>query len=567
MASKVKDQVNDMIGTIGAMQTLLENFPMNLFSFGDLQFATSFDVIAILFKLLGVDREEVVDMLTEMLCGGMEDGKNDDGTGFIAFAEGMVKSALELNIMGLLNCTVNPIISNNLLDTYKELDVEKSGEGILLNVSEIDFTGVLNRNPLDTQNGSKFYFDVEDYGANTLWKSKDFNAYLWYIINMSSKSQDVETVWDNRFTSESSNDRKEILRCTYVDEKYPNADKLKVHICGGRKKHGNTVEPANYYKTRKLLKKANEFALNKTIFEFNHDFLTNIKLYDKKVILAEIIEYLFGPGNASFNIGFSINEEIIQGKIQSIISNVIEADDMEVEDCFFSFSNDEYNDMLEKSEKNRYNIVKGVDGYLEINPDSIYDTLSETSTGDLVKDKTNIKKTFKEITATTAQDSSSKVGFSIGVDWEFDLMRMLVYPFVRPLFTPKVLFLLMVNKKVMGTFTDEDTLDFDTMLSDLMNSVFAIIKDITKKLKDMIIDMMLSYVLEKLSPLLALFASRLLLEALQMYKDLLLEIFSGCGLSGWNMFSLSGGDNQLDNVNYADIEPETESTEPNQKLC
>lgn len=559
MAGKVADKVNNMFSSIGAIQTLVENFPMSLFSFGKLEFATSFDVIAILFKMLGVDREELIEMLTDLLTGD----KENDSDGFISVVETVVKTALELNIMGLLNCTVNPIISNKLLDRYEELNVEKSGDGILLNVSEIDFTGVLNKNPFD-ETESKFYFDVEDYSAGSIWKSKDFNAFLWYIINMSDKSQNEEVIWDNRISLEKSNNknsnRKEILRCTYIDESFPNSDKLRVQICGGRNENGSFVGK-NYYKTRKLIKGDNEFALNKTIFEFNHDFLWNIKLYDRKVIIAEIVEYLLGPGNLSMNIGFSINEEIIQGKIQSIIAKVIEADDMEVEDCFFSFSNDEYNEMLEKSEKNRYNVVKGTDGYYEVNTNDILKNLNGVnSSSELVSDKSAIKKTFRDITATAAQDPSSTVGFGISYDWEFELMRMLVYPFVRPLFTPKVIFLLLVNKKVMGSFTENDAIDLDTLLNDLMNSLFAIIKDIAKRLKDLIIEMMINYVLEKLSPLIALFTSRLLLESLKAYKDLLEEILKNCKIPTFN--KLVG---VIDDVNYADIIPT--QVESNQSTC
>ena len=52
-----------------------------------------------------------------------------------------------------------------------------------------------------------------------------------------------------------------------------------------------------------------------------------------------------------------------------------------------------------------------------------------------------------------------------------------------------------------------------------------------------------------------------------MYKDLLFEILSGCGLSGWKMFVIQGNE-QTNDVNYADIiSSESEATEPNQKLC
>jgi hypothetical protein len=107
---------------------------------------------------------------------------DDESGSWIAYAEEVVKTAIEANIMNVLNCSTNPIISNKLLDSYYTGDkIERGGEGITLDVSEIDFTGVLNRNPF-YENDSKFYFDVEEYNASDIWKSKDFNAFLWYII-------------------------------------------------------------------------------------------------------------------------------------------------------------------------------------------------------------------------------------------------------------------------------------------------------------------------------------------------------------------------------------------------
>jgi hypothetical protein len=571
MAGKVTDSANSMFASIGAVQTLVENFPMNLISFKNFKFSTSFDVISILFKILGVSREEVIEVLTNALAPSNND---ENGGGFVAYAEEIVKLALEANISNILNCSTNPIISNNLLDTYYTGDgLEKSGNGITLNVAEVDFTGVLNRNPF-YETDSKFYFDVDEYNANTIWKSKDFNAFLWYIINKSDKTQTDERTWTNRYRAamwgEGNGKTKEIIKCTYIDEEYPNTDKLRVQICGARK-DGEKLKPANYFKTRKLSKKdGTEWALNKTIFEFNHEFLTSIKLYDPKVIIAEIVEYLFGEGNLSVNLGFSLNEEIIQGKIQEIIRKVIEADDLEVNDCFFSFSNEEYNDMLEKAEQNRYNMHTNGNGFYETDTQDILNQLTGiTSSNTLIENKAVISKTLNDIIATPAQDPSSTVSLGVSFDWEFELMRMLVYPFIRPLFTPKVIFLLMVNKKIMGSLDDTKNIDFNTIVDDLMNGLFFIIKDIIVKLKDMLVDIFLSWILKKLAPLLALFAARLLLEALTMYKDLLFEIFNACRLSIWNSFNFGNNiSGVLDDVNYADIHPsEITQTEPGQKLC
>ena len=557
MAGKIYDKTKNMLSSIGAMQTLVENFPMSLISFGDLNFAASFDVLSILFKMLGTDRQEIIDLVTDWLCGG-NIKEDSEGTGVIAQIEEVVKVALEANIINILNCSTNPVISNNLLDSYMDLNTEKIGEGIEFNLSEIDFTGVLNKNPFNEK--EKYaYFDVNenDYTPNTIYKSKDFNAFLWYIINKSDKSQTTERTWDNRYRAkiwgEGNGKHKEIVKLTYVDEDYPDTDKIRVHLCG-----------SNYFKTRKVKVGKFEQFYNRTIFEFNHEFLTSIKLFDAKVIISEIVNGLLGEGNSTVNIGFSINEEIIQGKIQQIIKNVISADDTEINDCFFSFSNDEYNEMLEKSEQNRYNMININGEFIETNPTEILSSLSEiTTTSTLHDDKTIIQNTITDITASPAQDPSATISGNIQYDWQFELLRMLAYPFVRPLFSPKVIFLLLVNKKIMGSIEDVDfnKINLDTFVEEILNGIFVIIKDIIIQLKNMLIEMLMKYVLEKLRPLIELMASRLLLETLQMYKDLLVNLIDACAF-GWNNNPLIGN---IDNVNYADIIPT--QTEPNQSIC
>ena len=382
MAGKVTDAANNMFSSIGAVQTLVENFPMSFSYLGEGKFSTSFDVISKLLKMLGVTREEMIDVITDALCGDMKD--DGSGNGFIATTEEVVKMALETNIINIMNCTTNPIISNELLDAYTITNgVEVGGSGITLNIAEIDFTGMLNKNPFYDK---QFYFDTDNYNATDVYKSKDFNAFLWYIINKSDKSQTTERIWDNRYKASIYGNNvkdKDIIKCTYIDDAYPNTDSIIVQICGGRKESDKSTKllPANYYKTRKITKGGNNFVFNKTIFEFNHHFLSSIKLYEPKVLVSEIVEHLLGNGNLSVNLGFSLNEEIIQGKIQQIIKNVIEADDLEVNDCFYSFSNEEYNEMLETAEKNRFNIIDSGYGFQETDPNEILNNLTGITSG------------------------------------------------------------------------------------------------------------------------------------------------------------------------------------------
>lgn len=553
MAVNNSDSVKNMIGSIGAAQTLVEHFPMRFSVSDDLKIKTSFDVLTILFKIFKINREQLIDTLTDFLCGGMTADK--EGTGALSKIENVVKYALEANIINILNCSTNPIISNNLLDEYTFGDdsIKMSGKGVLLDVGEINFSGLLNKAPYDPRYTGKnktsvFYFDIDEYNTSTVYKSNDFNAYLWYIINKSDASQTNELIWDDRYGKNEEDIKNPIIRCTYIDENYPNTDKIRVQICGAR-----DGKPANYFKTRKLSKTENEkdWVVNKTIFEFNHDFIQSIKLYEPKVMVAEIVEYLLGEGNISANLGLSLNEQIVKEKIDGVINKIIKSNDTEINDCFYTFTNDEYNSMLEKAEVNRFNNTNITDNLTNI-----------TSNSTINDDKTTISQTLTELSITPAQDPEVNINVGIDYNWEFELYRAFLYPLARPLFSPKVLFLLNLNKKIMGSLEDVNeytNIDFNQVLS----SLIFILQDIVKKLQDMLIDVFLNLILDELKPLVELLTSRLLLETLNNYKNMLLQIYNACFINlDFSVFSVNG---TIDNVNYADIIPSQE--EPGQTYC
>lgn len=549
-----QDKTQNMISSLGAIQTLVENFPMNLISFDKINFSTSFDVLGILFKIFNINREELIDTITKALNDGMSEGSNK---GFIATSEEIIKMALELNIINILNCATNPIISNSYFDSYKDGSsgtiINKGGSGITLSIAEIDMNGVLRHNPC-SEEGKKFYFDVDDYNVNDVYQSKDFNAYLWWIINKGT-SEHAGSIWDDRYRANLYGSKKngepgdkKLIKCSYIDDAYPKNDSIIVHICGD-----------TYHNTRRI--KSMNF--NKTIFEFNHDFISSIKLFEPKVIIAEIVEYLLGSGNMTVNLGLSYDEMITQQKINQIIDKVIKTKDTEINDCFFSFSNDEFNEMIETATQKRFGVINTGTNFVESKSNMLLDKLTGiTNTGELERNKTIIKDIITEVSATPAKDPEVSPNFSLNYDWQFELMRMLAYPFIRPLFSPKVLFLLVMNKKIMGNIDEMTFDDIEEKFSNLLNGLFAIIKDIIIKLKDKLIELFMNLVMDKLKPLLELFALRLLAETLKMYKDLLNQLLTECLI--WFDFGgkITGA---IDDVNYADITPS--QVEPEQSIC
>lgn len=544
------EKTKDMIGNIGALQTLVEKFPMQLISFDSSNISSSFDVLGILFKILKVDRQELIERITNEL---VSDGDGGENKGIIATVEELIKTSIEANIINILNCNTNPIISNDYLYESEKLGIEKQGEGICINLSEIDFNGVLKRNPC-SEDGSKFYFDVSGRTVGDVYKSKDFNAYLWWVVNKGDASQVSANTWDDRYRAslwgeKDNTGEKKILICNYIDNCYPHNDSIKIHL-----------HPDTYYKTRKVL----GAKYNKTIFEFNHDFLTSIKLFEPKVVIAEMVEYLLGSGSFSVNLGVSFDDLVINEKVEQIINKVISSSDTEVDDCFFSFSNEEYNELIERAERKRHNMINTGDGFIETDPLNVLNKLTGvTDNGNIEENKTIVSDIINDITVTPAKDPQIEQNFIFNYDWQTEIMRMLVYPLIRPIFSPKILFLLQLNKKVMGSIEDYDFKNMDEKFNELLTGLWNIIKDIIVKIKDVLVDWFLGFIMDKLQPLLELFASRLLSETLKNYKSLLMQLLSIINYD-WDNNGIIGN---IDNVNYADIITQEQQTPESGKIC
>jgi predicted Zn-dependent protease with MMP-like domain len=80
----------------------------------------------------------------------------------------------------------------------------------------------------------------------------------------------------------------------------------------------------------------------------------------------------------------------------------------------------------------------------------------------------------------------------------------------------------------------------------------GIITNIIIQIKDMINEMLYSWVIEKLIPLLTLFTLRLLMEQIEMYRKLIMDMITACS------FKIERKGNLLDVVEYVDIDPKLE---------
>ena len=297
---------------------------------------------------------------------------------------------------------------------------------------------------------------------------------------------------------------------------------------------------------------------NYSLYKFNEDYLNSIRIYNPKVILSYMLESLFGFRITSL---FTVNLEkrIIEEKLTQVINNVLEADDMEINDCFYSFSNEDYNRMLNETLLQKYQVkqydaegVKSVD--IDIN--NIQKQLDSINSSATSNEKvTKITKLINDLTVTPGNDSSTKYKLVVSWNsgWWKELIRAIVTPLAKSLLTPQVMLLFMINFHELGLINLKNIIgNNDEIMSFFLNKMLAAVGSIVKYVKDKIAELLLKLLEEKLIPLIEKYFMMVFKESLEAWIELLEEAIKSCALI---RFKSKKNQSQIDEVDYADIIP------------
>jgi hypothetical protein len=637
--SKLKDSKSNVLGSIAAMQTLLERYPVLTTTdsmLTNFSVNTSVGFLLDVLTIFGVSQDDLIKWISKLLTGS-----GDGQDGLLVVIEQAVKAILMANIKDMWTCYVDPIIPDSVLrysnpvfpaksasisqtevrkDPYTIVPQnDKNNKKIEIDLNQIDLFGIFNHCPSD-KNGGLFYFDAYEsicypddgnipyLSPNNLWKSCDFNAYLWYIINkgtLSNLTDLQQSCWDNRnkyvkefkgnrnlrneffdignctgYTvapektieitdtdSKESVYKKQIILCEFEERPtpstnesgtlgYPSSNILRVWLNANRYYHTEKIEVPDIHNPGQIT----TMEFNKTIFEFNYDYIYSLKLFDSKTLIAQILDAMLGL-SASISLSFSMQQKMIEAKIGEIVKKVIEADDTSSSDCYYEFSNDEY-DRLVTEATNNYsgvystNVAEG--SYGAVDAEAILDSLRNIKQSDnLVEQQASITKTLEEIMATAASPASitDECKFSFGLNFIKDFIMQTVTQIVLQVLSPKVAILYQINGAIMGTNVD-NMKSWENFLKNFQNVLFNIIKQV----KDIIVEELYKFVMDQLKPLLELMIAKIALETVMYYKELIEQLLFGC--FAFPGFGGSNGNNMvIDNVNYADITTEAEPTD------
>ena len=285
-----------------------------------------------------------------------------------------------------------------------------------------------------------------------------------------------------------------------------------------------------------------------TVFEFNYDYVMSIKLFDAKVLAHSLMESVLNT-NLGIGVNMSIKHQEGTETIKEIIKNILETDDSEINDCYYTFDNTKYDSLLRKAEEKRARQQRFGNVTHEIGMfNSVNDILNEyDANADLHQQIDVLHRAITQAAVTVSEGVQDSDKFDVEFNFIFDLVEALTTAIVNGILSPKVLMLLEVNQKIMGGTWEKFT------MKDLLEALRSIIVAIVKEIRDMVIQELLKLVLKVLEPIIQTIASLLLREQLESYADAILEIIRNCPFI-WFRFGNQYQDTKLDTVDYADID-------------
>ena len=474
---------------------------------------------------------------------------------------------------------------------YEYVEVQGSDIDSNANIERVNFVPTSD---ITTDSPSYIVF-YDGLNPNLLYKSMDMNAFLWYALHKGMKTPQVEynhMMWDSRVSAlkqgvsrKSAEEWNEWYnsKTEYTEEfKYFGStivedtpifpimqlegqgmaeNLLKIHI------------PAQRYFLPKVRSaningdKVPRHAFNASMYKYNWDYLNNIQILKPKLLLVGLCEHLLGfslSTISSTNINFT--KKLIETKLSSAIKSVIEANDMEVEDCYMGFSNDEVNAMLEEMLLSRYNATTygGETATVRVHDTKKYIAmLDQVNANTSVEgNMTTITKLLTEVTTDPGTEGSIDYGLKVSTDGNIlkKLLWAIVMPLLMSIFTPQVMLLLYMNFELMG-ITKIDTFngqDFTKIINLIMNKIFGLLKSIILFIKDKIVELLLILFYEKILPTLMQYQAILLLERITFWLVILKDAISCLPRFEFKRNKVIGA---IDSVDYADIIPSQDTPE------
>jgi uncharacterized protein YdiU (UPF0061 family) len=271
-----------------------------------------------------------------------------------------------------------------------------------------------------------------------------------------------------------------------------------------------------------------------------------MKLFDAKTITATLLNSL---KNIRLGLGFDMGWEHTETtqKVVEIVKNIIENDDVNVDDCFFEFSNDKYDALLKNTDRIRAQKKDFSDVSAILN--------EYKDDAELNEQRDIIKRAITQTTAKITEGVEPMDEYKVRLNLITDMISQLSTVLVTSILSPKVLMLLEVNETLMGGKWEKLT------FQDLMKAMREVIISIVKEVRDLIFAELLKLIILKLQPIIITINSAIVREQIENYTEILDDIMRHLDRSkiGYvntllSLFKTTELNTTLDTVDYADID-------------
>lgn len=387
-----------------------------------------------------------------------------------------IKNSLKDELKSIVNCGINPSLPSWIKST---------GGGIKFNVNKIDFTNLMFIDP-NSEAGNVLYNDR----TPNLINSTDFNTFLYQTIQNNGTIEN----WGHTTTSN------DIITFSF-----------KAHDVTG-------VDPNNT-----ITVKAHPSYDNKTLTDFNNNYIDSIKLFNTENILTNLIDTIFGSVSNLANKSLSQLEN--EAKINTVINKITNANTYDViNDKYFTFSNTE----LSNQQLDALQRKNGIKTFTTSNPLETSVPFSSIQTmNNTISNATN---PFEVKTAVS--DSLNSIGNDLGslannptdantikLNFIQELINNLIKCMVDSILSPKIVAIFLINYKIIygqdAEFTN--SIDFLSKNRNLIHSV-------TKGIAASIIKILTKFALREISKLVANAALKKQLDKNKLYVAQLLTM-------------------------------------------
>jgi hypothetical protein len=436
-----------------------------------------------------------------------------------------------------------------------------------------------------TKNDPDYVVYYEGIIPTNLYKTMDMNAFLWYCIRKGTIIPNIEKnhmMWDSRLSAK----KRGITRVgdeewnewynskidlddefTYKGKAIKKEDALypilQFEVDNSNYCFNLTFPSQRYFKPKLRESIINgdtnnpdfNVSFNASIYRFNKEYLESIQILRPKLMLVGLCNYLLGfTMSEVMSTRISLTRKMIEAKLSTAVKKIIEADDMEIEDCYMTFSNEEFDEMMRDMLLSRYDSTYYGGETVTIKNHDINDYINRiNSISDNVGRAGNIEVITKLITDITAGPSNeASIDYGLQISTDGNLLKKLLWaitmPIIESMFTPQVMLLILMNYAMTGMVALHN---LNTIFNFLLNKILGLLKSIILYIKDKIIELLLKFFYQKVLPLLVKYTLVLMKERNTAWLEIL-SIALSC-LPKISLPKRTGIKWAIDNVEYADI--------------